>query len=90
MRILVFLCVAGLLAAQEPSKPDISETFKFILVPVTVTDHDGSFINGLTPLDFHLTDNGQPQKISETSRAIRFRWWWRFRPTATSKRFCLP
>jgi VWFA-related protein len=64
-RIVVFLSVAGLLAAQEPSKPDISETFKFILVPVTVTDRSGSFLNGLTPLDFHLTDNGQLQKISE-------------------------
>jgi VWFA-related protein len=64
-RVLAFLCVAGLLAAQEPSKPDISATFRFILVPVTVTDHDGSFLNGLTPLDFHLTDNGQLQKITE-------------------------
>ncbi len=63
--------MAGLLAAQEPSKPDdahevLRATFKFILVPVTVTESlDGSFLNGLTPLDFHLTDNGQPQKISE-------------------------
>jgi VWFA-related protein len=36
-----------------------------VLVPVTVTSLDGRFVNGLTPGDFHLTDNGKPQKITE-------------------------
>lgn len=72
-KLLSLLCVAGLLAAQEPPKPtasddikpDISTSFKFVLVPVTVTDRDGSYVNGLTPLDFHLTDNGKVQNVTE-------------------------
>lgn len=40
-------------------------TFNFVLVPVTVTDHDGNFVPGLTPFDFRLFDNGKPQKITE-------------------------
>ncbi len=69
-RFLSFLCVAGLLGAQSPPKQDapepvIRETFKFVVVPVTVNDKDGSFVNGLTPFDFRLTDNGRPQRITE-------------------------
>jgi VWFA-related protein len=74
-RLLSLLCVAGLLAAQEPPKPDqsnpndpdsvIRATFKYVLVPVTVTDRDGSFVSGLSPLDFHLSDNGKVQKVDE-------------------------
>jgi hypothetical protein len=75
--LLPFLCVAGLLAGQDPSSPDrglqkadspddlvIRETFKFVLVPVTVTDRSGNLINGLTPLDFRLTDNSKIQSIT--------------------------
>ncbi len=36
-----------------------------MLVPVTVTDRSGNFVNGLTPFDFRLTDNGKLQKITE-------------------------
>jgi VWFA-related protein len=78
MRIFCSLvCLASLIAGQEPPKPNyakpgtddadpvIRTTFKFVLVPVTVTDRDGHFVNGLGPDDFHLTDNGKPQKITE-------------------------
>jgi VWFA-related protein len=70
-RIFAFLCVASLLVAQGPppktdsAEPVIRESFKFVLVPVTVTDKDGDFVNGLTPYDFRLTDNGKLQKITE-------------------------
>lgn len=72
-RILSFLCVAGALAAQTPPAPQkdtadqstIKETFKFVLVPVTVSDNHGNFVPGLTPFDFRLFDNGKPQKITE-------------------------
>src|SRR5260370_36753976 len=40
-------------------------TTKYVLAPVIVTDKDGHFVNGLTPLDFQLFDNGKPQRISE-------------------------
>jgi len=75
-KLLPFLCIAGLLAGQDPpasgsgsqnspeDKP-IVETFKFVLAPVTVTDRSGSFVSGLNPLDFKLTDNGKVQNIFE-------------------------
>ena len=71
-RVILFLGVAVILAGQTPPKPDakdsdpvIRETFKFVVAPVTVTDQSGNFINGLSPLDFKLTDNGKLQRITE-------------------------
>lgn len=77
-RATIFLCLAGLLAAQqqtpppkpqEPdpsdSKPTFVEQFRFVLAPVTVTDRDGDFVQGLKPTDFRLYDNNTVQKISE-------------------------
>src|SRR5712691_1849957 len=67
-RFLLGICAASLAAGQEPPKqepPTIRESFQFVLAPVTVTDRDGKFISGLTPLDFRLFDNGKPQKITE-------------------------
>jgi VWFA-related protein len=64
--------MAAILVAQQapvapnPSADDtIRETFKFVLVPVTVTDRDGNFVPALMPSDFRLLDNGKPQKITE-------------------------
>jgi VWFA-related protein len=77
-KLLPFLCAVGLLAGQDSSSPNrglqktdssedsiIRETFKFVLAPVTVTDRSGNLINGLTPVDFRLTDNGKVQNIAE-------------------------
>lgn len=72
-RILVFVCAAGLVVAQNPAenpspsqgeKP-ISVTTKVVLVPTTVEDREGIFVSGLTPFDFHVFDNGKLQKITE-------------------------
>ena len=74
--LLSTLCAASFLAAQAPpqdppktglndSEPIIRESFRYVLVPVTVTDRAGDIVNGLTPLDFVLTDNGKRQKITE-------------------------
>src|SRR5258708_23029726 len=72
MRSLLCLGMAAILVAQQapvapnPSADDtIRETFKFVLVPVTVTDRDGNFVSGLMPEEFRLLDNGKPQKITE-------------------------
>ena len=67
-KLLALVCVAGMVKAQEPPKSDekpFSIRTHLVLVPVSVTDRGGNFINGLTPYDFELFDNGKPQKITE-------------------------
>jgi VWFA-related protein len=57
-----------MVTAQDAPKQDDAHfaiTTKIVLVPVSVTDRDGEFVNGLTPYDFELFDNGKPQKITE-------------------------
>jgi len=36
-----------------------------VIAPVTVTDHDGHYVNNLTTVDFQLYDNKKLQKITE-------------------------
>lgn len=72
-KVFALLCAAVILAGQNPPPKAnfqdgdhvIRESFKFVLVPVTVTSKSGSFVNGLTEYDFRLFDNGKPQKITE-------------------------
>src|SRR5882724_1378651 len=71
-KLTALFCTAVLLVGQTPPKPEsqdgehvIRETFKFVLVPVTVTDKAGNFVNGLTQYDFRLLDNGKQQRITE-------------------------
>jgi VWFA-related protein len=70
------LLVAGALLAQEsarspePAQQDQGDLIfrqqnLFIMAPVTVRDIRGHIVNGLTPLDFELFDNGRPQTITE-------------------------
>jgi VWFA-related protein len=70
-KLLSLVCVAGLLSAQDAPKQDVQKGSDFIIttrvvsVPVSVTDRSGNFVNGLTPYDFELFDNGRPQIITE-------------------------
>jgi VWFA-related protein len=75
-RLLAGLCAISLsvgpILAQDPPKADSTADdpiFRtkatFVLVPVSVVDRDGSFVNGLTPYDFRLYDNGKGQIITE-------------------------
>ncbi len=68
-RVVVFLCAAGLLAAQEPAKDPsdkpITVTRREVLAPVTVVDRNQDFVPGLTPYDFRLYDNGKLQNITQ-------------------------
>ena len=71
-KLLSLVCLAGVVWAQDAPKQDASSgekpftiTTKYVLVPVSVTDRDGHFVNGLTPYDFELFDNGKPQVIAE-------------------------
>ncbi len=51
--------MAGLFA-QEPT---FRATVPLVIAPTTVTDHKGSFVDGLTEKDFLLYDNRRPQQI---------------------------
>lgn len=50
---------------EESLVPDFSTQTLNVLVPVTVTDREGNFVNGLEPYEFQLLDNGVAQRISE-------------------------
>ncbi len=66
-RALMALFLVGALFAQDkaPDRPDFSTETRIVMTPVTVTNRDGTVVNGLTPKDFRLLDNGKPQKITE-------------------------
>jgi len=60
-----------LLLAQQPTAPPITTSVPLVLVPVTVTDAKGNFIDGLTSDDFVLSDEGVAQKIQlDTSDTV--------------------
>jgi hypothetical protein len=72
--LVVGVLAAGLVMAQQPAKPPASEEpptadfkidFTFVMAPVIVHDAQGNIVNGLSPLDFELYDNGKLQKITE-------------------------
>src|ERR1043166_9603797 len=72
--LIAGLLIAGLLVAQEPAKPPVQEEpiksdivlgYNFVVAPVIARDAKGDIVNGLTPLDFELYDNGKLQKITE-------------------------
>lgn len=49
--------------APELTVPRFGIDVKNIVTPVLVTDRDGNIIDGLTPPQFHLYDNGKEQNI---------------------------
>jgi VWFA-related protein len=56
-------------AAQQPATPTqgvptFRATTRLIVQTVTVKDKDGNFIEGLTPKDFVVTEDGEPQTVS--------------------------
>jgi VWFA-related protein len=60
MRYALSLALSSYLAAQEPP---FRVQSRVVLVPVTVTDSKGRFIEGLSSSDFALMDDGRPQKV---------------------------
>ncbi len=49
---------------QQPAEPSpIKVQVQEVIVPVTVTDSRGKFVNNLTQSDFEILDEGKPQKI---------------------------
>jgi len=72
--LIAGVLAAGLVMAQQPAKPpepqdvpspDIVVNYQFVMAPVIVHDAQGNIVNGLSPLDFELYDNGKLQKITE-------------------------
>src|SRR5580704_7462917 len=59
--ISVLFAISVALNAQQ--QPTISTNVPLVLVPVTVTDRKGNFIDGLTVDDFVLADDGARQKV---------------------------
>jgi len=49
----------------DPNDLIFSQNNVFVMAPVIVHDLRGNIVNGLTPLDFELYDNGKLQKITE-------------------------
>jgi Ca-activated chloride channel family protein len=55
----------SLLAAQPPSDqlPILSTHTELVVLPVTVTDRSGAFVDGLHKSDFVILDEGRPQQV---------------------------
>jgi Ca-activated chloride channel family protein len=50
--------------AQQTTEPRVlSSRTELVAVPVSVTDHQGNFVAGLTIRNFQIFDDGQPQTI---------------------------
>lgn len=78
MRTLLAFAAASLLLAQNPQRPQpgqlapvenspgpsIQITTTVVVVPTTVLDKHGDYVDGLRPEDFTLYDNGKPQRIT--------------------------
>ena len=47
--------------AQQP--PTIRTSVREVLVPVVVTDHHGHYVTGLKASDFHVFEDGHPERI---------------------------
>jgi len=67
--VLPFLIVAAFVVTPQAQQPPPAQpTFRtgslLIVETVTVKDKDGNAIEGLTPKDFTLTEDGEPQTIS--------------------------
>ena len=73
--LIAGVLAAGLVMAQAAGRnrqnlrsrisADIVVNYQFVMAPVIVHDAQGNIVNGLTPLDFELYDNGKLQKITE-------------------------
>ena len=60
----VMICTQEAVAQDTtPSNPTIRTNVQVVLVPVTVTDRKGKFVDGLTTEDFVVSDEGVRQKI---------------------------
>src|SRR5712671_4446179 len=64
LSLMVALKAAGPQAAQQPPQPTFRTGATLIVQTVTVKDKDGRAVEGLTPKDFTITEDGEPQVIT--------------------------
>ncbi len=69
-RTLALLLCVPLLAQEAERDLVIRETVKFVVAPTTVTNADGTYVNGLEASDFELYDNGKLQQINQDVSSI--------------------
>src|SRR5271168_5022285 len=63
MGVPLALSVVLTVAISAQQQPTISTNVPLVLVPVTVTDRKGNFIDGLSVDDFVLADDGVRQRV---------------------------
>ena len=63
LTLLLLLTVGRAEAQKAANAPTFRATVQMVLVPVTVTDHNGKTIEGLRAEDFNILDDHIPQKI---------------------------
>lgn len=59
-----FFAMGSRLNAQEGQRPVFRVKVDMVVLSFTVTDNKGRYINGLTPKDFKITEDGILQKIA--------------------------
>ena len=65
---LLMLLAGGEVVAQKAvNAPTFHTSVEMVLVPVTVTDHNGRTVEGLRADDFNIIDDRKPQKIASFS-----------------------
>jgi Ca-activated chloride channel homolog len=63
LALLMLLTVREVEAQKAVNAPRFHTSVEMVLVPVTVTDHNGSTVEGLRADDFNIFDDRKPQKI---------------------------
>jgi VWFA-related protein len=61
--VFALLALAILPGASLAQEPTFRSSVPVVLVPVTVTDRNGKFVEGLKPEDFALTSDGKPKQF---------------------------
>ena len=62
--LIVFTLMALLVGAVKIARSQIRVNSEVVVVPVTVRDADGEFVEGLTKDDFTVLEDGKAQEIS--------------------------
>ena len=63
LALLMLLTVREVEAQKAVNAPRFHTSVEMVLVPVTVTDHNGRTVEGLRADDFNIFDDRKPQKI---------------------------